>query len=161
MWGNDPGVNSALIPPPPLNENWINPKAPKYSTQTLGWGRRLSGPNDGATNDIQVGTVVMKNAPDSSCMSCHSPAEWQPDQPPSRCWDPLAACRGGSGTSETNRGNPKPAQQTSTWCLPSKRCPCGGRRWARPTNRCPSQPVNTAVDRLQSRRGLTNIPAPL
>ena len=80
QWGNDPGVNSALIPPPPLNETWINPKAPKYSTQTLGWGGRLSGPNDGATNDIQVGKIVMKNAPDSGCMSCHSPAEWQPDQ---------------------------------------------------------------------------------
>jgi len=80
QWGNDPDVNSALIPPPPLNENWINPEAPKYSTQTLGWGDRLSGPNDGATNDIQIGTdTVLKNAPDSSCMSCHSPAQWQPE----------------------------------------------------------------------------------
>jgi hypothetical protein len=61
-----------------LNENWINPAAPLYSTQTLGWGGRLSGPNDGARNDIQVGKTVLKNAPDSSCMSCHSPAEWQP-----------------------------------------------------------------------------------
>jgi hypothetical protein len=64
----------------PLTENWINPNAPKYSTQTLGWGGRLSGPNDGATNDIQVGDQVMKNAPDSSCMSCHGPAEWQPKE---------------------------------------------------------------------------------
>jgi hypothetical protein len=80
MWGNDPEANSALNPPPPLNENWINPRAPKYSTQTLGWGGRLSGPNDGATNDIQVGSTVMKNAPDSSCMSCHGPAQWQPQQ---------------------------------------------------------------------------------
>jgi len=80
MWGNDPQANSALNPPPPLLENWINPKAPKYSTQTLGWGGRLSGPNDGARNDIQVGTQIIKNAPDSSCMSCHSPAEWQPEQ---------------------------------------------------------------------------------
>lgn len=80
MWGNDPDVNSALVPPPPLNENWINPAAPTYSTQTLGWGGRLSGPNDGARNDIQVGTAVLKNAPDLSCMSCHSPAEWQPAQ---------------------------------------------------------------------------------
>jgi hypothetical protein len=79
MWGNDPGVDSSLNPPPPLNENWINPAAPLYSTQTLGWGGRLSGPNDGARNDIQVGTAVLKNAPDSSCMSCHSPAEWQPE----------------------------------------------------------------------------------
>jgi hypothetical protein len=80
QWGNDPEANSALIPPPPLKENWINPAAPKYSKQTLGWGGRLSGPNDGARNDIQVGSRVMKNAPDSSCMSCHSPAQWQPEQ---------------------------------------------------------------------------------
>jgi hypothetical protein len=80
MWGNDPDVNSEMVPPPPLNETWINPQAPQYSTQTLGWGGRLSGPNDGARNDIQVGTTVLKNAPDSSCMSCHSPAEWQPAQ---------------------------------------------------------------------------------
>jgi hypothetical protein len=80
QWGNDPDVNSALIPPPPLNENWINPEAPKYAAQTLGWGDRLSGPNDGARNDIQVGTdTVLENAPDSSCMSCHSPAQWQPE----------------------------------------------------------------------------------
>ena len=80
MWGNDPEVNSALPSPPPLKENWINPAAPKYSTQTLGWGGRLSGPNDGARNDIQVGKTVVKNEPDSSCMSCHGPAEWQPQQ---------------------------------------------------------------------------------
>jgi hypothetical protein len=72
MWGNDPEAK----PGNPLQENWINPAAPKYSTQTLGWGGRLSGPNDGARNDIQVGTKVMKNAPDSSCMSCHSPSQW-------------------------------------------------------------------------------------
>jgi hypothetical protein len=75
MWGNDPGVTST-----DLQENWINPNAPKYSTQTLGWGGRLSGPNDGGRNDIQVGKKVMINEPDSSCMSCHGPAEWQPKQ---------------------------------------------------------------------------------
>ena len=80
MWGNDPDVNSELPSAPPLKENWINPSAPKYSKQTLGWGGRLSGPNDGARNDIQVGTTVLKNFPNSSCMSCHGPAEWQPDQ---------------------------------------------------------------------------------
>jgi hypothetical protein len=34
MWGNDPDVNSALVPTPPLKETWISPSAPKYSTQT-------------------------------------------------------------------------------------------------------------------------------
>jgi hypothetical protein len=37
MWGNDPDVNSALNPSQTLNETWINPQAPKYATQTLGW----------------------------------------------------------------------------------------------------------------------------
>lgn len=80
MWGNDPGVNSAVQTTSTLQETWINPAAPQYSTQTLGWGGRLSGPNDGARNDIQVGASILKNEPDSSCMSCHGPAEWQPAQ---------------------------------------------------------------------------------
>ena len=73
QWGNDPQATAAGMP---LHENWINPSAPLYSTQTLGWGDRLSGPNDGARNDIAVNGIVMKNAPDSSCMSCHSTAQW-------------------------------------------------------------------------------------
>jgi hypothetical protein len=77
MWGNDPEVNSAANPDAPLKKNWINPNAPPYSTATLGWGNRLSGPNDGARNDIMVNGKAMPNAPDSSCMSCHGPAEWQ------------------------------------------------------------------------------------
>jgi hypothetical protein len=80
MWGNDPDVDSNAHPKAPLQETWINPAAPKYSTETLGWGRRLAGPNDGARNDIQVGKKAMENHPDSSCMSCHGPAEWQPNQ---------------------------------------------------------------------------------
>jgi hypothetical protein len=77
QWGNDP---QATRPGQPLVENWINPKAPKYSTQTLGWGGRLSGPNDGARNDIAVNGKVLKNEPDSSCMSCHSTAQWNTSQ---------------------------------------------------------------------------------
>jgi hypothetical protein len=77
QWGNDP---QATKPDQALVENWINPKAPKYSTQTLGWGGRLSGPNDGARNDIAVNGKVEKNAPDSSCMSCHSTAQWNVEQ---------------------------------------------------------------------------------
>lgn len=77
QWGNDP---QATKPDQPLVENWINPKAPKYSTQTLGWGGRLSGPNDGARNDIAVNGKVEKNAPNSSCISCHSTAQWNVGQ---------------------------------------------------------------------------------
>jgi len=73
QWGNDPDATAAGMP---LHENWINPEAPKYSVQTLGWGGRMSGPNDGATNDIAVDGKIYKNAADSSCMSCHSTAQW-------------------------------------------------------------------------------------
>lgn len=73
QWGNDPQATKAGMP---LIENWINPKAPKYSTQTLGWGGRLSGPNDGGRNNIAVNGKPIKNAPDSGCMSCHSTAQW-------------------------------------------------------------------------------------
>lgn len=79
MWGNDPGVNSPLAPPyPKLYETVINPDAPAYSKETLGWGGRLSGPNDGAVAqvayDINTGKKY-NNLALSSCMSCHSPAQ--------------------------------------------------------------------------------------
>lgn len=79
MWGNDPTVNSPVAPPyPKLYETVINPKAPAYSTETLGWGGRLSGPNDGAVAqeayDVKTGKQYV-NLPLSSCMSCHSPAQ--------------------------------------------------------------------------------------
>ncbi len=79
MWGNDPGVNSSITPPYlPLYETVINPSAPAYSKETLGWGGRLSGPNDGAVAqqavDITTGQVYT-NLALSSCMSCHSPAQ--------------------------------------------------------------------------------------
>lgn len=79
MWGNDPGVNSPINPPyPKLYETVINPKAPPYSTETLGWGGRLSGPNDGAVADTAYEVKSKKlytNLALSSCMSCHSPAQ--------------------------------------------------------------------------------------
>ncbi|HWB28836.1 MAG TPA: hypothetical protein VG738_25355 [Chitinophagaceae bacterium] len=79
MWGNDPGVISPLTPPyPKLYETIINPKAPAYSTETLGWGGRLSGPNDGAVAQQAVDIATSKqysNLALSSCMSCHLPAQ--------------------------------------------------------------------------------------
>lgn len=79
MWGNDPDVNSPIQPPyPKLYETVINPQAPAYSKETLGWGGRLSGPNDGAVAqeavDITTGKKY-KNLALSSCMSCHLPAQ--------------------------------------------------------------------------------------
>lgn len=83
QWGNDPQANNPAILRPVLLENWNNPKAPAYGGETLGWGQRLSGPNDGAMNDIAYATgskptpqKYVKNAKDSSCMSCHSSAQW-------------------------------------------------------------------------------------
>lgn len=95
MWGNDPEVTD---PTAPLSENWINPDAPVYATETLGWGGRLSGPNDGAvtnppyyictgdgcnvTNpcaDASQCTFVDvggENLAMSSCMSCHGTAQY-------------------------------------------------------------------------------------
>lgn len=78
MWGNDPDVNSTKNPTQPLKENVINPKAPKYSTETLGWGGRLSGPNDGAVIPFAYDSttkITYTNLQASSCMSCHSVAQ--------------------------------------------------------------------------------------
>ena len=78
MWGDDPNVNSSVTPTAPLYETVINPNAPAYSTETLGWGGRLSGPNDGAVVqsavDIKTGATYT-NLAVSSCMSCHAPAQ--------------------------------------------------------------------------------------
>ena len=77
MWGNDPEATS---PNPKLMENWINPNAPAYAKMTLGWEGRLSGPNDGALNnaliDEESPPAIKPNLASSSCMSCHSVAEW-------------------------------------------------------------------------------------
>ncbi|MFT3856713.1 MAG: hypothetical protein QM742_04170 [Aquabacterium sp.] len=104
QWGNDPQANDPGNPNPKLIENWNNPAAPFYATETLGWGQRLSGPNDGAMNDYAYvsGThptdaskvegkkdgaarpgqlVLVKNGKDSSCMSCHSSAQWDVNNP--------------------------------------------------------------------------------
>ena len=83
QWGNDPQAADPAILNPVLLENWNNPGAPIYGGETYGWGQRLSGPNDGAMNDIAyaAGTPptpqkYVKNGKNSSCMSCHSSAQW-------------------------------------------------------------------------------------
>jgi hypothetical protein len=71
MWGNDPGVDNDR-----LEETVINPAAPAYAKITLGWGLRLSGPNDAATQSLHPPTEPTRI---SSCMSCHGAAEYPPD----------------------------------------------------------------------------------
>lgn len=98
QWGNDPQANSALDPGAALQETWVNPNAPLYATETLGWGGRLSGPNDHALNDISVagegGRVLSRNAANSSCLSCHGASQWNvanPRQGMASFFMPLAA----------------------------------------------------------------------
>jgi hypothetical protein len=109
MWGNDPTVDSPAdcdyLQPgscPALAETWINPIAPVYAKETLGWGGRLSGPNDGA---VDIAAIVRQadgsQAPYpgrlamSSCMSCHGSAEYTMQSfllpSPSTCSDDVCA----------------------------------------------------------------------
>jgi hypothetical protein len=77
MWGNDPTINSADDPNAILKQSVTNPMAPVYAIETLGYGGRLSGPNDGAVaQDVLVDGKSAPRVAASSCMSCHSVAEW-------------------------------------------------------------------------------------
>ena len=87
QWGNDPQADNPAVRYPVLEENWNNPKAPAYGSATLGWGQRLSGPNDGAMNNVGISATVnampvkyARNVKDSSCMSCHSSSQWDTRQ---------------------------------------------------------------------------------
>lgn len=94
MWGDDPEVTT---PGDTLSETWINPKAPVYAKETLGWGGRLSGPNDGAVQNppyaicygegcdpkksdreavYEYEPIGGRNLEMSSCMSCHSTGQF-------------------------------------------------------------------------------------
>lgn len=85
MWGNDPGIaqKDLCTPVKPLQQNWINPAAPSYGYQQLGWGCRLAGPIDVARRP--VGFEDGSSCPTarvSSCMSCHGSSEFVlPDAP--------------------------------------------------------------------------------
>lgn len=84
QWGNDPQL--ALSPSGaaqggkamPLQENWINPQAPNFSREMLGWGGRLSGPIDVAKrhNVIFTDGEVRKVQRSSACLSCHGTAQY-------------------------------------------------------------------------------------
>lgn len=72
MWGNDPSVNSAKNPGAVLQETYISPDAPEYSTVTLGYGGRMSGPFDIAVKyGVMVEGKKVKSLRSSACLSCH------------------------------------------------------------------------------------------
>jgi hypothetical protein len=78
MWGNDPLVTDPANPVA-LLETWMNPTVvneSSYAIATLGWGGRLSGPNDGAVAAPGYVNGITANVAASACMSCHSAAEF-------------------------------------------------------------------------------------
>ncbi|WP_435522592.1 hypothetical protein [Chryseobacterium indoltheticum] len=90
MWGMDPDVDTNFttveVQNKKLTQTWINDNAPYYSRETLGWGGRLSGPNDGAvalqgvvdvTNNGVTKKDTLARLPMTSCMSCHAPSQQQ------------------------------------------------------------------------------------
>lgn len=80
MWGNDPDVNSAENPQQPLMETYVNPDAPAWTTVTLGYGGRLSGPFDIAVKyNEEVNGTIVPALRSSSCMSCHGTSGYRKD----------------------------------------------------------------------------------
>ncbi len=59
QWGNDPEATTEA----PRSRRTGSIPRPLYSTQTLGWGGRLSGPNDGGRNDIVVDGKPIRECP--------------------------------------------------------------------------------------------------
>jgi hypothetical protein len=84
MWGNDP--DSATQPDGrpasgELSETWVNPNAPPFFADTLGWGGRLAAPMDVAVrHDVIVPSGKRFTGADgfraSSCLSCHGTSEF-------------------------------------------------------------------------------------
>lgn len=113
QWGNDPQVNSADDPGAPLRETWVNPRAPAYAMETLGWGARLSGPNDHGKNDISFvdngSRKLARNTPNTSCLSCHGTSQWNTANPAAGMASflmPLAPPVGGRGSPYLNSPPP-------------------------------------------------------
>jgi hypothetical protein len=108
QWGNDPQAGGGG-PRSPLHETWVNPAAPLYASETLGWGGRLSGPNDHALNDISFvidgKRRLFRNARNSSCLSCHGTSQWAVNDPAKGMASflmPLAPSASGAGAPYLN-----------------------------------------------------------
>jgi hypothetical protein len=84
MWGNDP--DSATRPDGrpqngALTETWVNPDAPPFFADTLGWGGRLAAPMDVAVrHNVILPSGQRVTGADgfraSSCLSCHGTSEY-------------------------------------------------------------------------------------
>jgi hypothetical protein len=84
MWGNDP-VSARQPNGRPesggLTETWVNPAAPPFFADTLGWGGRLAAPMDVAVrHDVILPSGQRHTGADgfraSSCLSCHGTSEF-------------------------------------------------------------------------------------
>lgn len=83
-WGNDPEAArtpSGRNPNAPLQQTWVNPQAPAFARDTLGWGGRLAGPMDVATRHNVLTVSGKRYQGDttlaaSACLSCHAAAQF-------------------------------------------------------------------------------------
>ena len=83
-WGNDPEAArtpSGRNPNGPLLQTWVNPQAPAFARDTLGWGGRLAGPMDVATRHNVLTVSGKRYQGDttlaaSACLSCHAAAQF-------------------------------------------------------------------------------------
>ncbi|MEM7752180.1 MAG: hypothetical protein AAF230_02135 [Pseudomonadota bacterium] len=82
MWGNDPDhalSKTGITPDDKLEETWVNPDAPPFVHDTLGWGGRMAAPMDVALRHNVIfpdGTRPEKGLRVSSCLSCHGTAQF-------------------------------------------------------------------------------------
>lgn len=82
MWGNDPEhalSKSGITPNDTLKETWVNPDAPPFVKDTLGWGGRMAAPMDVAVRHNVVlpsGKRPEAGFRTSSCLSCHGTAQF-------------------------------------------------------------------------------------
>lgn len=84
MWGNDPEyahTPNGLPFGATLKETWVNPAAPPFVNDTLGWGGRMAAPMDVAVRHEVVLPDGQRYQGDdgfrvSSCISCHGTAQF-------------------------------------------------------------------------------------
>lgn len=84
IWGNDPQFARLPNGKPSdqdLTETWVNPDAPAFVFDTLGWGGRMAAPMDvGTRHNVLTPSGKRYTGDDgvaaSSCLSCHGSSEY-------------------------------------------------------------------------------------